>query len=145
MKHARLFSILMLVLAGLMAMSLTACSGNSDDDVDPTQQYKNRIIGYWYSSSGSAYCFSEGGTGYYRSGDVGGDFHWTMTGLQIDMTKVVFYTPYSVWHAEPMSAIYDPDVNTLRIDGRIFTRTKPTPKPGEEPADSVATDTVAAN
>ena len=95
----------MLVLAGLMAMSLTACSGHSDDDVDPTQQYKNRIIGYWYSSSGSAYCFSEGGTGYYRSGDVGGDFHWTMTGLQIDMTTVVFYTPYSVWHAEPMSAM----------------------------------------
>lgn len=49
-------------------------------------------------------------------------------------------TTHAVWKGEDMSAFYEPEQNTLRINGKIFTRNKPTEKPTEEPADSVATE-----
>ena len=140
----------MLALVSMMAVSLTACS-SSDDDVDPTQQYRSRVLGEWFRGD-SAYWFSEDGTGYYAADgkdyysneDVLGEFHWTITDLQIDITKMTIHNSYRVWYPNPIGARYDPETNTLCIDGKIFTRNAPAPKPREEPTDTVTADTVVA-
>lgn len=129
----------MLVLVGMMTINFTACS--SDDDVDPTQQYRNDILGGWYYDE-VEYWFSDDGTGEYSCGDVFGSFRYTVEGqgVQMRLFKYMNIATGSIWEGENMDAHYDPEKNTLRIDGRIFTRDRSTPKPAESPVDSVATE-----
>lgn len=134
----------MLLFLGMMAMSLTACSSSSDndDDVGPTQQYGSRILGEWYCDNIS-YRFESDGTGWRNCGDIIADFKYTVEGQGISMRLFTYVNTAtgSIWKDdEGEDASYDPEQNTMRIEGRIFTRTKPTPKPGEEPADTVVTE-----
>lgn len=141
MKQARLFSILMLVLVGMMAISFTACS-SSDDDVDPTQRYRSHILGEWYCDN-IEYRFESDGTGWRNCGDIIADFKYTIEGQGVSMRLFTYVNTAtgSIWKDdEGEDASYDPEQNTMRIEGRIFTRTKPTPKPGEEPADTVVAE-----
>ena len=133
----KLSSILMLVFLGMMAISFTACS--SDDDVDPTQQYRNDILGGWYYNE-VEYWFSDDGTGEYDCGDVFGSFHYTVEGTDVQMRlfKYMNTATGSIWDGEDKYAHYDPEKNTLRIDGRTFTRDRPATKSAKGSADSVA-------
>ena len=129
----------MLVLMSMMVISFTACSSD-DDDVDPTQQYKDDILGGWYYDD-YEYWFSSGGTGEYRCEDIMGDFHYTVDGQGIQMRQFTYWNSAtgSIWDGEDMNAYYNPEKNTLYIDGKTFTRNKPS-KPAEDPVDSVATE-----
>ena len=135
----RLFPF-MLLLVGVLAIGLTSCGGSDDNDDNGTQGYASAILGAWYYDD-YEYWFSAGGTGEYRCEDIMGDFHYTVEGQVVWMRQFTYWdnTTHSVWKGEDMHAFYDPEKNTLYIDGKIYTRTKPKPKPGEEPVDSVVT------
>lgn len=144
MKHTKLFSILMLFFLGMMAISFSACS-SSDDDVDPTQRYRSRILGEWYCDN-IEYRFESDGTGWRNCGDIIADFKYTIYGQGVSMRLFTYVNTAtgSIWKDdEGDDAVYNPEQNTMRIEGRIFTRNKPTPKPTtptEEPADTVVTE-----
>lgn len=136
----RLFPF-MLLLVGVLAIGLTSCGGSDDNEDNGTQGYASAILGAWYYD-GIEYLFLADSTGRYRCEDIGGDFRYTVEGQGIQMRHFTYWnsTTHTVWKGEDTSASYDPEQNTLRIDGRTFTRTKPSPKPGEEPADSVVAE-----
>ena len=138
MKQTKLFSILMLVLMSMMAISFTACSSN--DDVDPTQQYRDDILGGWYYDD-YEYWFKDDGTGEYSCQDIFGSFHYTVEGqgIQMRLFKYMNIATGRIWEGENKDAYYDPEKNTLRIDGKTFTRDKPS-KPAEDPVDSVVAE-----
>ena len=144
MKHTKLFSILMLLFLGMMAISFTACS-SSDDDVDPTQRYRSHILGEWYCDN-IEYRFESDGTGWRNCGDIIADFKYTIEGQGVSMRLFTYVNTAtgSIWKDDDGDdAVYNPEQNTMRIEGRIFTRTKPTPKPAtptEEPVDTVVTE-----
>ena len=144
MKHTKLFSILMLLFLGMMAISFTACS-SSDDDVDPTQRYRSHILGEWYCDN-IEYRFESDGTGWRNCGDIIADFKYTIYGQGVSMRLFTYVNTAtgSIWKDDDGDdAVYNPEQNTMRIEGRIFTRQKPTTKPTtptEEPADTVVTE-----
>lgn len=144
MKHTKLFSILMLFFLGMMAISFSACS-SSDDDVDPTQRYRSHILGEWYCDN-IEYRFESDGTGWRNCGDIIADFKYTIYGQGVSMRLFTYVNTAtgSIWKDdEGDDAVYNPEQNTMRIEGRIFTRNKPTPNPTtptEEPVDTVVTE-----
>ena len=66
MKQEKLFTILMLLFLGMMAISFTACSSSDDEEDDGSQRYKNQISGTWYGDHVS-YEFESDGTGWCNS------------------------------------------------------------------------------
>lgn len=143
MKQEKLSPILMLLFLGMMAISFTACSSDDEED-DGSQRYKNQIIGTWYCDYLS-YRFESGGTGWYNSnsGDVIADFKYIIEGQGVQMHQFTYVNTAtgSIWKGEDKYASYNPEENTMRIEGRIFTRQKPKPAtPTEEPQDTVVTE-----
>lgn len=89
--------------------------------------------------------FESDGTGWCNSDswDVIANFKYTIEGQGVQMHQFTYVntTTGSLWYGEDQSASYNPEQNTMRIEGRIFTRQKPTHKPPtEEPVDTVVTE-----
>lgn len=144
MKQEKLFTILMLLFLGMMAISFTACSSSDNEEDDGSQRYKRQIIGTWYCDRVS-YVFESDGTGWCNSDswDVIANFKYTIEGQGVQMHQFTYVntTTGSLWYGEDQNASYNPEQNTMRIEGRIFTRQKPTHKPTtEEPVDTVVTE-----
>ena len=113
--------LIVMTLACLMAVCLTACGG---DDEDSGNSYEKKILGTWVYEKQS-YWFNSDGKGIYKSGgDVWGDFKYNLSGRSVYMRITYVSSMYgSVWRDEE-SGSYNSDDDTLWIGGRRFTRKK---------------------
>ncbi len=107
MKQEKLFTILMLLFLGMMAISFTACSSSDNEEDDGSQRYKRQIIGTWYSDRVS-YVFESDGTGWCNSDswDVIANFKYTIEGQGVQMHQFTYVntTTGSLWYGEDQSA-----------------------------------------
>lgn len=126
MKTNKFFTAIMLIFACAMAIGFTSCR-DDDDDNGSSSTYQKLYSGTWVNGNYS-YNFGSAGKGFYHIGtSTSADFKYTIEGTSVTMTNFTYVnSDYGdVWHEDGIKhGSYDPDNDTFRADGKVYTRKK---------------------